>query len=195
MALLASSPTPRRRSPRVRWAWLALCLLAAAPLPAQTNVRREYQVKAVFLFNFAQFVDWPAPAFADPAAPLVVGVLGTDPFGQDLNDVVRGESVGTHKLEIKYYARAEDIDACHILFISSSEGPRIDKIVDQLANRAILTVSDADNAARRGVMIRFISDNGRIRLRVNLESSRQAGLQISSKILRRAEIVDTGKQP
>ena len=194
MALLASNPSSRR-SLTVRWVWLVLCLLATAPLPAQTNARREYQVKAVFLFNFAQFVDWPASAFADPAAPLIVGVLGTDPFGPDLDDVVRGESVGTHPLEIKYYARAEDIEACHILFISGSEAPRLDKIVNQLDDRPILTVSDTDNAARRGVMIRFFSDNGRIRLRVNLEASRQAGLQISSKILRRAEIVDNGKQP
>src|ERR1700758_4217756 len=75
-----------------------ICLLAEPPTP-------EYQVKAVFLFNLAQFVDWPSKAFADPAAPLIIGVLGEDPFGSYLDETLRGETVRNHPLVLQRYRR------------------------------------------------------------------------------------------
>ncbi len=198
MAVLAFTMGPRLR---VRcWrrglsvALLALLAVSGPRLSAQP-VPSEYQVKAVFLFNFAQFVEWPAAGFPAPAAPFVIGVLGSDPFGAVLDDVVRDESVGAHKLVIQRYSRVEDIGACQILFIGGSETGRLEQAIAGLQNRAILTVSDAEGAATRGVMIRFLSDKGRIRLRINLDAAREAGLQISSKLLRRAEIVGKKDAP
>jgi len=177
--------------PRLGWpGWgmgLLLLLLPARALSAAPPA--EYQLKAVFLFNFAQFVEWPAGAFADAGAPLVIGILGEDPFGALLDDTVRGEKVGGRELLVQRYRRAEDVAACHILFVSRSEAARIEQIVAQLDHRPVLTVADSENAARRGVMIRFLTENRRIRLRINLEAARAAGLIISSKLLRPAEIV------
>lgn len=164
--------------------------LAAAPgQPAQ-----EYQIKAVFLFNFAQFVEWPAAAFPDPNTPITIGVLGDDPFGPALHEAVRGESVKGRALVVRRFRRIEEIDACHILFIGPSENARLDLIVASLRNRHILTVSDAEGAAQRGVMIRFFTENKRIRLRINLGSARTSGLLLSSKLLRPAQIVG-GEEP
>jgi hypothetical protein len=154
---------------------------------------REYQLKAVFLFNFAQFVEWPPTAFADERSPLVIGVLGDDPFGSALDETVRGEQIGQRSLIIHRYHRVQEIGACHILFVSKSEAVRLESIVAALAGRNILTVSDADGATRRGVMIRFLKENKKIRLSINLDAAKLAGLTISSKLLRPAEIVTTGK--
>ena len=187
---LDRGPTP----PLFRRLLLAV-LLIAAPLhsPAQTPVAREYQVKAVFLFNFAQFVEWPAATFPDETAPLVIGVLGEDPFGPVLDEVVRGESVGGRPLAVRRYRQPEEIGACHILYIGKSETARLDRIVAALKDRGVLTVSDIEGSAHAGVMIRFLAENKRIRLRINLEAARRAGLVLSSKLLRPAEIV--GGQP
>ncbi|HWA24143.1 MAG TPA: YfiR family protein [Lacunisphaera sp.] len=159
---------------------------AATPVGAPA----EYQLKAVFLFNFAQFVEWPPAAFEAADSPLVIGILGDDPFGPVLDETVRGEKIGPRPLAVRRYKRAGDIDACHILFISRSEEVHIVQVATELRDRPILTVSDIEGAARRGVMIRFITENRRIRLRINLESARAAGLTISSKLLRPAEIVN-----
>jgi hypothetical protein len=185
MALLAPPALVLGR--RLLFAGLTVLLLSAAP--AQT-ASREYQIKAVFLFNFTQFVEWPAATFSDPQAPLVIGVLGDDPFGSLLETATRNEKAGEHPLEIRRFQSAAQAD-CHILFISRSESGKLETILESLAGKPILTVSDADQAARRGVMIRFISENNRIRLRINLESAKLAGLTISSKLLRSAEIVRT----
>lgn len=172
------------------WMVLAGLMLVGAPTTlAQGATEREYQVKAVFLFNFAQFVEWPPEAFAEPQAPLVIGILGTDPFGQSLDDVVRDEMIGLHPLLVRRYSQAEEIDACHILFISESETKQLTTILARLKGRHILTVSDANGFAKRGVMIRFYGDRNRIRLRINLAAAQAARLTISSKLLRPAEIV------
>jgi hypothetical protein len=177
-------------------AWgIFLWLVAAPALAAPPAATSEYQLKAVFLFNFAQFVEWPATGFPAPDAPLVIGVLGTDPFGSTLDEVVRGEAVGSHRLEVRRYSRLEDIGPCQILFVGASEAARLEQVITRLEDRPILTVSDLEGSAVHGVMIRFTPENGRIRLRINLEAARKAGLQLSSKLLRRAEIVGKKEQP
>ena len=173
-------------------AWIvasALVLFAGPDLASQTVQAPEYQVKAVFLFNFAQFVDWPPAAGADSLAPLVIGILGDDPFGHFLDATVHGEHLGARPFVVRHYARVEDTSACDILFISQSESDKVEAILASLGNRPILTVSDVDGFAERGGMIRFVTGRNRIRLKVNLEAARAAHLAISSKLLRVAEIV------
>ena len=170
-------------------------LLAAGRLnmPAETTSPQEPQVKAVFLFNFAQFVEWPTNAFPEAQTPLVIGVLGDDPFGAYLDETVRGERVNNRSLVVRRFRRVEDIQICHVLFISQSEAERLDQILAGLKGRTILTVSDTESFSRRGGMIRFVTEKNKIRLRINLEAAKAARLTISSKLLRPAEIVTPGK--
>ena len=183
---------------RLRHAWasfVALGLLCAtAPgASAPPAASPEYQVKAVFLFNFAQFVEWPAQAFREATSPLIIGVLGEDPFGTYLDDLVNGEKVGGRPLAIRRYRRAEDLSGCHIVFICRSEAGHLDKIMAGLKGRSLLTVSDIETFTRQGGMVRFAMENGRVRLRINPEPAKAAELTISSKILRPGTIVTAGK--
>ena len=167
--------------------------LAGAPARAQAPAApTEYQVKAVFLFNFSQFVDWPAAAFADGRSPLVIGVLGSDPFGATLDEIVSGETVNGRPLEVRRYASVEQIDTCHILFIERSQDERLDAVLAALKGRNVLTVGDFAGFARRGGIIRFVTVGNKIRLRVNLAAAQDEELTISSKLLRPAQIVAPG---
>jgi hypothetical protein len=165
--------------------WLCAGAAGAAGGPG------EYEVKAVFLFNFSQFVDWPASAFADDRSPLVVGVLGQDPFGAALDEAVRGETVNGRPLSIRRYERIEDVDACHILFIERTQQEQLDQILESLRDRSCLTVSDAEGFASAGGIIQFVTIDNRIRLQINLDAAKLANLTISSKLLRPAQIVTT----
>lgn len=151
----------------------------------------EHRLKAVFLFNFSKFVEWPPSAFTAADAPFVIGVFGRDPFGSDLDDVVRGETVNGRRLQIQRVQTVQDAAACQILFIPESERANLDEILAALTRSNTLTVSDLDGAARSGAMIRLVTDHDKIRLRINVESARAAGLTISSKLLRASEIVAT----
>jgi len=170
----------------------ALLFSSAGRAPAQTAPTKEFQVKAVFLFNFTQFVEWPTNAFPEAQAPMVIGVLGEDPFGPFLDETVRGETVNGHPLVIQRYHDVGEIKQCHILFISRSESNRLEEILTSLKGRNILTVADFDGFARQGGIVRFITDK-KIHLRINLDAAKAANLTISSKLLRPAEIVESGK--
>jgi hypothetical protein len=163
-------------------------------MSAQAAPFQEYQVKAVFLFNFAQFVEWPPAAFASADAPLVIGVLGENPFGAFLDETVRSERVGTRPLAIQRYHHVDEIDGCAILFISRSEADRVEQILDVLQGRPILIVGDSHDFTQRGGMIRFATVQHKIRLFINVAAAQAANLTISSKLLRAAEIVTASKK-
>ena len=161
-------------------------MLASAHAAAPVH---EYRVKAVFLFNFSRFVEWPESAFAAPGAPFVVGVFGHDPFGGELDAVMRGETVDGRPLEVRRVASLAEAEQCQILFIHRSEEDKLDEVVNALSRQSTLTVSDVAGSAQRGIMVRLVSVEGRIRLRIDLDSARAAQLTISSGLLRSAEIV------
>jgi hypothetical protein len=173
---------------------VALAALLVFVPAATTAAPSEYQVKAVFLYNFSRFVEWPASAFAGPDAPFVVGVYGHDPFGADLDEVVRGETAAGRPLIVRRVQTAAEAATCQILFIHQSEDKRISEVIDALDHQSTLTVSDVDGATQRGVMIRLVTEKGRVRLRVNVESARAAQLTISSNLLRSAEIVSAASE-
>jgi hypothetical protein len=149
----------------------------------------EYELKAVFLLNFSRFVEWPASAFGAPDAPFVLCVLGHDPFGVALDAAVEGETIGEHTMTVRRVGGAAEASGCHILFVHRTERMRLGQALAVLKNASTLTVSDLDRNAPRGEVIRFVMDKDRIRLRIDVEAARAAGLQVSSKLLRAAEVV------
>lgn len=198
MAVLNSSNLLRKRHDlkKLFRIWLvvsALLFSGANGFPAQTGISKEYQVKAIFLFNFAQFIEWPTNSFSDAQVPLTIGVLGDDPFDGFLDEAVRGEKVDGHPLVIQRYQRAEDVKACQILFISGSERSHMEQILAGLNGKHILTVGDMEGFVKNGGVIRFVTEENKIHFRINVEAAKSANLTISSKMLRLAEIVEPGK--
>lgn len=173
---------------------LGLLLPGGPDASAQTAPSREYQIKAVFLFNFAQFVEWPAAAFAGANSPIVIGVLGENPFGGYLDDTVRDEKINSRPLEVQRYLQVDEIKTCHVLFISASEANRLEPILASLRSRSILIVGDADDFVQRGGMIRLAAAQNKIRLTINPEAAKAANLTISSKLLRSADVVTPSKK-
>jgi hypothetical protein len=159
----------------------------AAPLRAQAF--KEYDVKAAFLYHLAEFVEWPPEAFPAAENPLVIGVLGADPFGKALDEIAEDVVVKNRKLKVQRFHNMEEVKTCHILFISQSEAGRLDQIFSLLKDRKILTVGDTEGFALRGGIVRFRTEKNKIRLRINIDAARAASLTISSKLLRAAEVV------
>lgn len=174
---------------RTTLAWAcALCLWAGAREAGGQNAR-EYDLKATFLFNFAQFVTWPSNAFTAPDAPFTIGVLGEDPFDAALDDLVRHESVGGHPLVVRRYRSVKDIEDCQILFISKSEKAKAAQVLSALKGRRILTVGESEDIAANGGIIQFFTERNKVRLRINTAAAKAEKLTISSKLLRLAELV------
>lgn len=165
-------------------------LLRAGPVLAAPTA---HQVEAVFLFYFTQFVEWPPEAFVGRHAPIVIGVLGEDPFGRALDEAVAGERVNGRAVVVRRLRRIADALGCQILYIGASEAPQLPRILGALKGHGILTVSSLDHFARRGGMIRFVLIDRHVRLRINAQAARSAGLTLSSKLLRAAAPAATGE--
>ena len=163
--------------------------LAAAPQRSEAAPSVEYQVKAGFLFNFAKFVQWPASAFSAPDSPIVVGILGDDPFGPFLDQVVQAEPVERHKVVVKRIARPEDAGQCHILFVPRSVSGPSAAIMAGLRAKSVLTVGETDRFLEEGGIINLVIDRSKVRFEINLDAAREARLTVSSKLLKLARKV------
>ncbi len=152
----------------------------------------EQQLKSVFLFNFSHFVQWPAEAFRTPTEPFVIGVLGSDEFATQLEEVIRGELIQGRPMQVQRFSNAADMRPSHILYVDQSGNTQLDQVLELLKGRNTLTVSDVDRAPERGVIIQLVKVDNRIRLRINVEAARAARLTLSSNLLRPAQIVRTG---
>lgn len=152
----------------------------------------EYEVKAAMLANFAKFVEWPAQAFADPRAPLVIAVSGKDPFGALLDETVRHKTIGGHPVVVKRFDALPAKDTVHILFLPRSERRLAPQLIAALAARPVLTVSDAAGFLEAGGIIGLGLEDQRVRFSVNLGASQRAGLKISSRLLKLASSTTEG---
>ncbi|MBL7699582.1 MAG: YfiR family protein [Chitinophagaceae bacterium] len=152
----------------------------------QAQRATEYQVKAAFILNFSKFVEWPGDAFARQSDIFILGVLGKDPFGDYLDEIVEGEKIEGKKLIIQRYNSVDDIHDCQILFINVPE--ETGAVIKRLKGRSILTVSDDADFSRAGGIIQFYKQDDAIRLQINPDAAKEANLTLSSKLLRIAKI-------
>jgi hypothetical protein len=156
----------------------AMALTSAVPAEQAT----EYQVKAAYLFNFAKFVTWPTAAErTDPS--FTVCVLGRDPFGSALQTTVSGEKIRGKPVVLKRVATAKEASGCRILFISSSEEPKLKRVLSEM-DPGTLTVSDMPHFVDNGGMIQFVPEGKRVRFEVNLTAAEKSGLALSSELLK-----------
>jgi hypothetical protein len=156
----------------------------------------EYQLKAAFLMNFANFTEWPVHSFPDGLASVFIGVVGDDPFGRDLDNSVKDKVLSGHPITVKRVDWRDELQGFHILFVSASEQRHLTDILRKLESSSALTVSDLDGFCTAGGMIGFVVDKDRVRFEVNADIAQRRGLRISSKLLSLATNVHTkGNQP
>jgi hypothetical protein len=170
---------------------LALLMAVLQPPGALHAARApgEYEVKAALLFNFAKFVTWPAASFPSPDAPFAIGVVGDDPFGPALENVLAGKVVGGRPIVIRRWRTIADAGECQILFIAASERTRWRRIFDILAQQPVLTVSDGPDFAPQGGMIGLTVVDGHLRFDINPVGATRAHLEVSSRLLSLAHVV------
>jgi hypothetical protein len=158
---------------------LAALALASWVAAAADDVALEYRVKAAYLLNFTRFVEWPA----DPAdtGPLTICIAGTNPFDDVLDETLRDEQVGARAIRSR---PARESERCHVLFIPNGVSP--DAYIKSTRAQPVLTVGESPDFLRRGGIVNFFIENGKVRFEIDAERAERAGLRISSRLLRLA---------
>ena len=168
----------------------AFCLIAcsAALVGADQQKPGEYQIKALFLYNFLNFVDWPVGSSIYSSPTINVCIIGDDPFADAVDDI-RNETVKGKKLAIRFYRPFDEPEGCHLLFIPASEKNHAAHIVKSVKDANVLTVGDTEEVGRHGAVISFFIEQKKVRFAINIEAARRAGIKISAKLLKLAKII------
>ncbi len=163
-----------------------LSLTGQAAYGADAEVPKEYQIKAAFLYNFTKFVEWPAARFASASSPIVIAVLGENPFGDELAKLVKGRRVNGREIVIKSVTDTSEADSVHVLFICARNDRQLGPALAQLRADAVLTVGESAAFASAGGVITFTLVEDKVRFEINQAAGEQAGLKISSQLLKLA---------
>jgi hypothetical protein len=147
----------------------------------------EYHLKAAFLYNFAQFVEWPAEAFKSADEQIGLCVLGENPFGSALNQAVKGKTAAGRKFAVREISEPKEAGRCHILFVAGSESGRVKPVLAELKGRNVLTVGETEDFAAAGGVITFRLKATRVRFGIDIQAASSANLKISSKLLMLAD--------
>lgn len=173
-------------------AFLLLVFLAALVCPVQLRaenaMQREYEIKAAYIYNFINYIDWPENAFPASGGTITIGVVGQTPFGAALA-VLNGKQVKGRTVALKQIIDPKDLDQCQIVFINSSEKAHLPELLEKLKDSRVLTVSEIDGFAEQGGIINFISEHNKVRFEINPDAARRLGLNISSELLKLAKVV------
>jgi len=173
----------------LRAVWLFAVLLLSRGLWGQNSSYNLNQHKALYLFNFAKYTEWPPGAFANSNAPFVLGILGKDPFQSDL-DIIKEKSIKGRKLVIKYCNSVQEVSGCHLVFICSSETNHLSQITRALGP-GILTIAEADGFLEKNGMINLISEQKTpgtqvVNFEINQEAAKKANLKLDTQLLKLA---------
>ena len=176
-----------------RSACVALLLVGAWVLPVRgvdaQQGPTEYQVKAAYVLNFLKFVEWPGDSNADIHERWIIGIVGENPFGDELTQIITGKTVQGHELGVRQFQPGEDFRVCQVLFISASEKKRLPTILAALNGLSVLTVGDMDHFIESGGTIQFVMEEKRVRFAIDIRASSRARLKVSSKLLSLARTV------
>lgn len=170
--------------------WIGIVALVFALIPSTAVIAQsEDEIKAAFLLNFARYVEWPENAFATPEAPVRICTLDSGGFKSVVLTTVKGKTVGPREVDVVDVATASDASDCHILFVGSDEGSP-QSIMGALGGASVFTVANDEGFAKRGGVANFFRSENRIRFEINPNAAQSAGLKISSRLLRLAQLVE-----
>ena len=174
-----------------------ICGLQASAQNFDASGSTEYLVKAGFIYNFAKLVEWPGLALTNPGQPIVIGVLGNDSFAATLERVVDGKKIEVHPFLVKRVRSPKESKecACHMLFIASSKSSHVDELIQLLKGKSVLTIAETPGFTKQGGIINLVHEDSKVRFEVNVDAAKQAGLNISSRLLSLAKIVQTSATP
>lgn len=170
---------------------VVLCTVVAAAAGRHVDAANdlEYAVKAEFLERFTRFIKWPSTS-PDLGSPFVACVIGKNPFGTYLVDLVGRRRIQSRRTELRLIADPADVDGCHLLFIARSERRRVAAILRHTSGRPILTVGDTAGFASAGVLVNLYIQATNVRFEINVAAVKRSGLKFSSKLLKLARLVD-----
>lgn len=175
---------------------LAFCLSIAllheaAPQQSPTS---EYDLKSAYILNFIKFTDWPGNSAFVKNDRIVIGIVGSDPFGKSTK-TIEGVVARDRVIEVVRFPNVKSIGACDVLFVPASEFESLDSILDAIKGKSILTIGEHDGFVKKGGIINLYIEEKRVRFEINTDNAAAAGFKIRSQVMALAKVVRNPEAP
>ena len=173
---------------KITTVWLTLLLLvgpvlARLPAAAVPAPLAEHQIKALYLFNFTKYVEWPALATGTNTAPFIIGISEAAEVKSDLLEITRGKLIQGREIVVRTIRTAQDVPACQLVFIGTADKRRVAELLQRAQDVAVLTVGDGEGFLALGGMVNFVRQENKLRLEIGLDVVQRARLVMSAKLL------------
>jgi hypothetical protein len=163
--------------------------VVTATIPCRADApTREYLVKAAFIYNFTQFIQWPDNAFASKDSAFVVAILGADPFDGALDEAMAGKIVANHSVTVQHYATVDGLGSCQLLFVPASQDPALGVLFAKLNGIPVLTVGESEAFSPAGGGIRLFLEDQKMRFEIDPDPIASVGIKVSAKLMKLARI-------
>jgi hypothetical protein len=173
----------------LKWGLIAGLLWIAATGFCGEFVSKEYQLKAAFLYNFTKFVEWDPSSFATPGSPIVIGILGSNPYGNELENAVRNRKVNGREVSVRRVQSIAGAKSVHLLFVAATEDARLGELREALKGSGVLTVGESDTFSRSGGIVTFVIDADKVRFDINIAAADFNSVKISAQLQKLARSV------
>ncbi len=190
----ARAPQPKAGVGLWRWLWVGLlgvCSLGVGgsiALAAPGDISKEYRIKAAFLYNFTKFVEWPAGRFSSDEAPVLIGVLGRNPFGTVLEETVEGRTVNGRPVRVVLLDSAQRLAEVHVVFMAEGS-PSCREEFAKAPDAGVLTVGECEEDAACGAVINFLTVGDKVRFEISIPAAEARGLKLSAHLQKLAMTV------
>ena len=169
---------------------LAALLMATLLVGLATSApRNEYELKAAFVLNFASLVHWPDGALEEATTLEVAVMANTDPYAL-IERALDGRSAGGHPVRSRRAVSLNELGGAHIVFVTRASGVGAADVVSATRGKSVLLIGESTDFAQRGGAINFYTEDRKIRFEVNPQAAKEAGIQISSRLLSVAKILE-----
>ncbi len=177
---------------------LLCCTLLSAPSAAPAAGEASAngvaaQVKAAYIYRFAEHIEWPAAAFADQAAPLAIGVVGAEPVAAELNQLRLTRQIKGRAVTVRTIRPGESAGGIQLLYVGALDGARLKRTLDAAQTQGVLSITDGDGTLAAGSVISFVQVDNRIRFDVSIAHAERNGLKISVRLLAVAHKIEGGR--
>ncbi len=183
------SHSGRRRVQRATVFLTGLLALLFFTNAARAQVSKEYQIKAAFLYNFTKFVEWPPSHFAATDSPIQIGLLGKNPFGDELEKIIKNRQVSGREFRIKTVTSLEEATSVDVLFVTAGEEKLFMNGRLSLQKAGVLTIGETKKFGDQGGLITFTVEAAKVRFEINLDTAEESGLKFSAQLLKLASVV------
>ncbi|MBF0431168.1 MAG: YfiR family protein [Fibrobacteria bacterium] len=156
---------------------------------ADKHISLEDKTKAVFMYHFTKFIEWPG---LDSLDTFTIGVIGKTEMVIPLKEIAGKKKVGNKPIRIRKFSALSDSLCCQMLFIAGSEKHKLQKYIKKLSGKPVLTIGDSPGFASTGTDMNFTLVNGKIKFEINSTQLDKTGLKVSSQLLKLGIFIKEG---